>query len=75
MSDEPVTPSTAINKVQLHHGFGVNWSAKGIGFGQLYFYTDNGLIYCDNELMDKEFIKQVLCQMVDDCVLTCPRGE
>jgi archaellum biogenesis ATPase FlaH len=28
------------------------------------------VVYCDNECMSKEFIKQVLCDMVDNCVLT-----
>lgn len=49
------------------------WSAKGIGFGELYFYEKDGKIYCDNELMGKEFIKRMLCKMVDDCELTCTR--
>ena len=54
---------------------GFNWTAEGIGFGQLYFYTKNGVVYCDNELMGKEFIKKMLCQMVDECVLTCPSSK
>jgi hypothetical protein len=43
------------------------WSAKGIGFGQVVFYEQNGKLMCDNELMSKEFIKRMLCKMVDDC--------
>lgn len=54
----------------------IGWVANKIGFGELYFYTketDDGVtIYCDNELMNKEFIKRMLCKMVDDAVLTCP---
>ena len=50
------------------------WSAKGFGFGELYFYVDkkDGYVHCDNELMGREFIKDMLCHMVDNCVLTCP---
>ena len=54
---------------------GFNWGAEGIGFGQLYFYTKDDVVYCDNELMSKEFIKKVLCNMVDECVLTCPSSK
>lgn len=54
-------------------GICFNWTAKGVGFGQLYFYTKDDQVYCDNEMMGKEFIKKMLCKMVDDCVLTEPR--
>lgn len=48
----------------------VQWSAENIGFGELYFAQDeDGTIHCDNEYMSKEFIKAVLCEMVDRCVL------
>ena len=51
-----------------------NWSAKGCGFGQLSFYTKEGdnTIYCNNEMMSKEFVKKMLCQMVDDAVMNDP---
>ena len=52
-------------------GITFNWSRKDVGFGQLYFYVKDGVMYCDNELMGKEFIKETLCKMVDDCELTC----
>lgn len=56
----------------------VGWEAKGRGFGEFYFYTKedeegNLKIYCDNELCNKEFIKKMLCKMVDDAELTEPR--
>jgi len=42
------------------------------GFGEFHFYIDrkNGKVYCDNELMSKKFIKDLLCDMVDGCILT-----
>ena len=56
--------------------FQINWGKPGVGFGQLYFYfqekqDDSGLmeIRCANELMGKEFIKEMLCNMVDGCEL------
>ncbi len=59
------------NSVDLHKGFGLDWSVTGIGFGQLYFTVDDqGVIHCDSETMGKEFIKMVLCRMVDQCVLS-----
>ena len=50
------------------------WSATGVGFGELYFYTKEGddKVYCDNEMMSKAFIKKVLCDMVDNAVMTVP---
>ena len=51
-------------------GIFVNWTAKGTGFGQFYFYYENDQLMCDSETMGKEFIKRMLCQMVDDCELT-----
>lgn len=52
-----------------------NWSAKGVGFGQFYFYIKNDKVHCENECMSKEFVKKMLCQMVDDCVLDDPRED
>ena len=51
-----------------------SWSAKGHGFGQVYFYVDkkDGYVHCNNEIMSREFIKEMLCIMVDNCVLDCP---
>jgi len=42
------------------------WTAKGTGFGELYFYHKDGKLKCDSETMGKEFVKRMLCQMVDD---------
>ena len=52
-----------------------NWTAKGIGFGQFYFYFNekDGYIHCENECMSRETIKEILNRMVDECVLDCPR--
>jgi hypothetical protein len=67
----------AFNKLEdgvaLHKSFSLDWSLKGIGFGQFYFYEKDGKIYCDNERMSKESIKRVMCAMVDQCELTDPK--
>jgi hypothetical protein len=47
-----------------------SWSHQNIGFGELYFYIEDGELYCDNEMMSKEFVKKLLCQMVDECTFT-----
>lgn len=57
------------DSVELCNGFQLNWSRAGTGFGQLYFYVDGDTIKCSNECMGKEFIKKVLCDMVDQCQL------
>lgn len=51
------------------------WSWPGIGFGEFCFYVRRGKIYCDNEMMSKEDIKKLLCQMVDTCELTEPASK
>jgi len=56
------------------HG-GYNWSACGVGFGQFYFYIKDDKIMCSNEQKDKEFIKKMLCKMVDDCELSCTTNK
>jgi len=61
--------------VTLHDNFGLNWSSKGIGFGQFYFYNKDGKIFCSNEFMSKDFIKKVLCQMIDECELEDQREQ
>jgi hypothetical protein len=58
------------DSVDLSNEFTIEWAAKNVGFGQFKFYTKDDVVYCDNECMSKEFIKQVLCDMVDNCVLT-----
>ena len=47
---------------------GFKWSKPGIGFGEVHFYFDNetGQLTCDSECISREFIKQMLCKMVDD---------
>lgn len=54
--------------------FTIIWQEPNVGFGQLQFYMgDDGTLRCSNELMSKQFIKQMLCHMVDTCVLDHPR--
>lgn len=60
------------NEVLLHNDFSMDWSWKGVGHGQFYFRLKDGKIEVDNECMSKEFIKKVLCQMVDQAELDCP---
>lgn len=56
--------------VELHHSFALNWSLKGKGFGQLYFYVDNNKnLRCSNEMLSKDSIKRILNLMVDQCIL------
>jgi len=59
-------------------GISFGWTAKGVGFGEFYFYRNKeGGLVCDNECMSKEFIKKMLCQMIDDCEMDCvsPKDE
>lgn len=51
------------------------WSAKGIGFGSFVFYEKDGELRCENECMGKEFIKKLLCNMVDEATMNDERDE
>lgn len=53
----------------LIHEFQISWSVKNIGWGVFYFYNKDGKLHCSNETMSKEFIKEILCKMIDDCEL------
>lgn len=48
-----------------------NWTAKGKGFGQLVFYVDetDGKVHCENEMMNRETVRRILCSMADNCIL------
>jgi hypothetical protein len=47
---------------------GFSWSAKDIGFGEFVFIWNDKKNRLDihTETMSKEFIKRMLCQMVDE---------
>lgn len=45
------------------------WGKENIGFGRFYFYQKDGKVYCNNEMMSKDFIKTMICEMIDNCIL------
>lgn len=55
--------------------FDVWWSSVGVGFGSFYFRHVDGKTIIHNECMSKDFIKQVLCALVDSAELDCIRDE
>jgi hypothetical protein len=60
--------------VELHGPVSLSWSVPGVGFGQFSFKTkEDGTLVIDNELMSRDFIKHVLCMMVDQAELTIER--
>ena len=57
-------------------GFCIKWWAKGTGYGEFTFHYDpNNKWHIDNECMSKDFIKAVLCAMVDQAKLDDEDGE
>jgi len=46
-----------------------SWTMDGVGFGELGFYMEDGVLKCANECMSKERIKKILCSMVDNAEL------
>lgn len=43
------------------------WSKAQVGFGEFIFFNDpdTGKLTCGSERMGKEFVKEMLCLMVD----------
>ena len=52
-------------------GFRIHWEDEEKGFGQLDFIKlkVNGKIIINNECMSKEYMKKVLCTLVDNAEL------
>lgn len=55
--------------INLATSCGFKWLGKE-GFGAFWFTQENpgGNIYLDTECMSKDFIKKILCQLVDDAI-------
>jgi hypothetical protein len=52
----------------LYHPVEVHWTAKGTGFGSFTFYSVDGVLHCQNEMMSKEFVQLMLCLLVEKAV-------
>lgn len=51
-------------------GLQVDWQTVSAGFGMLYIYRGkDGKVHIDTENMSAEFVKAVLCKLVDEAVL------
>lgn len=50
----------------------VYWEDDNMFFGHIYLFTNglNDKVQIDSEYMGKDFVKKVLCQLVDDAELT-----
>lgn len=47
-------------------GIGISWYAAGVGFGEVYFEVGpEGQVHIDTEMMSDEFVKELLCHMVE----------
>lgn len=73
ISDNPdfaVTSVKLIGAIELEDGFAFDlaWTTKSAGFGHTTFYNKKGKLYCDNETMSKDFVKAVMCKLVDEAV-------
>jgi predicted aconitase len=47
-------------------GISIAWAARGVGFGNMSIIEfSNGEVLIDTENMGKEFVKEVLCALID----------
>ena len=47
------------------------WTSD-VGFGTFTFYEKDGKVYCDNEYMDRESVKDALMFLADSCIMNEP---
>jgi hypothetical protein len=47
----------------------ISWAVKNVGWGQFTFSQKDDKLFCSSEGMNKEFVKAVLCDMVDLCIM------
>lgn len=56
--------------LELVSSCSINWSIKGTGFGNLQLYVgQDGNTWIQNEGMGKNFIKKILCDLIDGATL------
>ncbi len=69
MSKKKITFNDITIDAHTYNNFGggviINWSEEGFGFGQICLENNNGKVRLSTELMNKEFVKAVLCALVD----------
>lgn len=46
--------------------FALCWGEPGVGFGEVIFVADGDKVGMYTESMGKEFVKKMLCRMVDE---------
>ena len=52
-------------KFDLYSPFTLAFSMPNLGFGHLYFYQKDGKVYCSNELLSKEQVKEIFNTLID----------
>lgn len=58
-----------VTQLTVSGSLNIHWSIKGIGFGSTGIESDDENIMIYNECMSKQFLKKLLCKLVDDAVL------
>jgi hypothetical protein len=53
---------------EISDTFIIRWSEKGRGFGEYCFYIKDNKIHCDNECDNRETVKKILLNLVDNCI-------
>jgi len=47
----------------------IKWAKVGVGFGQFVIYPKDGICHIENEFMSKDFIKEIMNELVDQAIL------
>tara|TARA_Y100000310_G_scaffold56232_1_gene51650 strand:+ start:50818 stop:51087 length:270 start_codon:yes stop_codon:yes gene_type:complete len=53
----------------------VKWAVENCGYGEITFRVKDGKVCCDNEYMSREFMKKILCHLVDISILDSDKKE
>mgnify|MGYP000436271008 CR=1 FL=1 len=71
---DAMSDSAAPGSNGVENSLQISWSKKGKGFGNFWFFFEkdengNDVLKCDNECENRTFIKEILCNMVDNAEL------
>jgi len=59
---------TDIKFFEHERGCRLYWNEPSLGFGQVDIsYNKYNQLFIDSECMSKDFVKALLCKLVDDC--------
>lgn len=60
---------------QNQGGMILRWGMPEFGFGELTIYRKDGVLRCDSEYLDRDFVRAVLAKVADTIKIDCEEEE